>query len=99
MRRAGQCCDSSVKAAGAQRPFGSPHVHAFIALPGALSKTGTTGKDNEVQMIFGAAVRLKEFVEGGQPDDLEEWAHSCSASEFFKKANQQPLHRIVFNVS
>ena len=99
MSNAGQQYDSAVKAAGAQHTFGSPHLHAFIAMLDALTKTDTTGKDNEVQMIFKAAIRLKEFVAAGKPDDLEEWVHSCRASEYFKKANQQPLHRIVFNVS
>ncbi|CAK0871320.1 unnamed protein product [Prorocentrum cordatum] len=99
MSSAGQRYDSSVKAAGAQRTFGSPHLHAFIAMLDALTMTDTTGKDNEVHMIFRAAVRLKEFAEGGKPDDLEEWVHSCRASEYFKKASQQPLHCIVFSAS
>eukprot|EP00959_Pyramimonas_sp_CCMP1952_P434902 9106461-Pyramimonas_sp.AAC.1 len=65
----------------------------------SLSKTDTAGTGNEVQMIFKATVRLREFVEGGKPDDMEERVHSCRVSEYFKKANQQPMHRIVFNVS
>ncbi|CAK0862535.1 unnamed protein product [Prorocentrum cordatum] len=83
MSSAGQRYDEAVKAAGAQHTHGSPHLHAFIAMLDALRKTDTTGKDNEVQMIFGAVVRHKEFVDNGKPDDLEEWVHSCRASEYF----------------
>ncbi|CAK0801500.1 unnamed protein product [Prorocentrum cordatum] len=72
--------DHSVEEKGAQHTFGSPPSLAF-------SKTDTTRKDEEVQKMLKAKAKFRELEEGGKPDELEEWVHSCRDA---KKPEEDP---------